>query len=114
MKGQKVVSCGPDTLHLTYREAPGRTPEELSQLLAEFNRLYEIPTDTVTRDRGLSGFADRQVEEPIGASDASPGDGTLLGRPIQARGARKGPFFETSKSDKIIIQTSPNGPKGDI
>lgn len=66
MKGQKVISCGPDTLHLTYKEAPGRTPEEFSQLLAEFNRLYEIPTDTVKRDRGLSGFGSAAIDKSAG------------------------------------------------
>ena len=66
MKGQKVLSCGPDTLHLTYREAPGRTPEELCQLLAEFNRLYDIPTSTVKRDRGLSGFATAAIDKAAG------------------------------------------------
>ena len=66
MKGQKVLSCGPDTIHLTYREAPNRTPEELSQLLAEFNRLYDIPTDAVKRDRGLSGFATAAIDKAAG------------------------------------------------
>ena len=66
MKGQKVVSCGPDTLHLTFMEGAHRTPEELSQLLAEFNRMYEIPTDTVKRDRGLSGFASSAVDKAAG------------------------------------------------
>ena len=66
MKGQKVLGCGPDTLHLTYREAPGKTPEELSQLLAEFAKLYEIPTDTVKRDKGVSGFASAAVDQAAG------------------------------------------------
>ena len=66
MKGQKILSCGPDTLHLTYREAPDKTPEELSQLLAEFNRLYEIPTNTIKRDRGLSGFATAAIDKAAG------------------------------------------------
>jgi hypothetical protein len=66
MKGQKVLGCGPDTLHLTYRETPGKTPEELSQLLAEFNRLYDIPTATVKRDKGLSGFASAAVDKSAG------------------------------------------------
>ena len=66
MKGQKVVSCGPDTIHLTYREAPDKTPEELSQLLAEFNRLYDIPTDAIKRDRGLSGFAGAAIDKAAG------------------------------------------------
>ena len=66
MKGQKVVSCGPDTLHLTYREARNRTPEELSELLGEFNKLYDIPTSTIKRDRGLSGFASAAIDKSAG------------------------------------------------
>ena len=66
MKGQKVLGCGPDTLHLTYRETPGKTPEELSQLLAEFNKIYDIPTATVQRDKGLSGFASAAVDKSAG------------------------------------------------
>ena len=66
MKGQRVVSCGPDTLHLTFMEGAHRTPEELSQLLAEFNRLYEIPSATVRRDKGLSGFASSAIDKAAG------------------------------------------------
>ena len=66
MKGQKVLSCGPDTLHLTYREGPGRSPEELSQLLGEFNRLYDIPTAAIKRDKGLSGFASAAIDKAAG------------------------------------------------
>ena len=66
MKGQKVVSCGPDTLHLTYREGAHRTPEEFSRLLEEFNKLYEIPSATVQRDKGLSGFASSAVDKAAG------------------------------------------------
>ena len=66
MRGQKVLSCGPDTLHLTYREGTGRSPEELSQLLGEFNKLYDIPTAAVTRDRGLSGFAAAAIDKAAG------------------------------------------------
>ena len=66
MKGQKVLGCGPDTLHLTYRETPGKTPEELSQLLAEFAKLYDIPTDSVKRDKGLSGFAASAIDKAAG------------------------------------------------
>ena len=66
MKGQKVLGCGPDTLHLTYRETTGKTPEELSQLLAEFARLYDIPTDSVKRDKGVSGFAAAAIDNAAG------------------------------------------------
>ena len=66
MKGQKILSCGPDTLHLTFREAPDRTPEELSELLAEFNKIYDIPTNTIKRDKGLSGFASSAIDKAAG------------------------------------------------
>ena len=66
MKGQRVVSCGPDTLHLTYREGAHRTPEEFSRLLEEFNKIYEIPSATVQRDKGLSGFASSAVDKAAG------------------------------------------------
>lgn len=66
MRGQKVISCGPDTLHLTYREGGGRTPEELSALLGEFQKMYELPTAAVSRDRGLSGFAAAAVDKAAG------------------------------------------------
>ena len=66
MKGQKVLNSGPDTLHLTYREAPDRRPEELSQLLAEFNKMYDIPTSTIKRDKGISGFASAAVDQSAG------------------------------------------------
>ena len=61
-----TLSCGPDTLHLTFREGGGRSPEELSGLLGEFQRTYELPTATVQRDRGLSGFAAAAVDKAAG------------------------------------------------
>ena len=66
MRGQRVLSCGPDTLHLTYKESPGRSPEELSALLGEFNHQYEIPSSTVQRDKGISGFASAAVDKAAG------------------------------------------------
>lgn len=66
MKGQNVVSCGPDTLHLTFREGPGRSPEELSALIAEFQKLYGLPTAAVKRDKGLSGFASAAIDKAAG------------------------------------------------
>ena len=66
MRGQKVLSCGPDTLHLTYREGPHRSPEELSQLLGEFNQLYDIPTSSIKRDRGISGFSSAAIDKAAG------------------------------------------------
>jgi len=47
-------------------EGAHRTPEELGRLLEEFNRIYEIPTAAVQRDRGLSGFASSAVDKAAG------------------------------------------------
>lgn len=66
MKGQKVLGCGPDTLHLTFKESRDRRPEELVQLLAEFSKLYDIPTAAVQRDKGVSGFASAAVDKAAG------------------------------------------------
>ena len=59
-------TCGPDTVHLTFREGGGRSPEELSSLLAEFQRMYELPTAPVVRDRGVQGFAAAAVDKAAG------------------------------------------------
>lgn len=59
-------TCGPDTVHLTFKEGPGRSPEELSQLLAEFQRMYELPSRAVIRDRGVQGFARAAVDKAAG------------------------------------------------
>ena len=59
-------TCGPDTLHLTYRQGAYRTPEEFTCLLEEFQRTYELPTGKVVRDRGLQGFANSAVDDPAG------------------------------------------------
>ena len=61
-----TISCGPDTIHLTFREGGGRSPEELSGLLGEFQRMYELPSAAVQRDRGLSGFAAAAVDKAAG------------------------------------------------
>ena len=61
-----TLSCGPDTVHLTYREGGGRSPEELSSLLAEFQKLYGLPTAAVRRDRGIQGFAAAAVDQAAG------------------------------------------------
>ena len=47
-------------------EGAHRTPEELGRLLEEFNKIYEIPTAAVQRDRGLSGFASSAVDKAAG------------------------------------------------
>ena len=59
-------TCGPDTLHLSYKQGTHRTPEEFTCLLEEFQRMYELPTGKVVRDRGLQGFANAAVDEPAG------------------------------------------------
>ena len=59
-------TCGPDTLHLTYRQGAYRTPEEFTCLLEEFQRMYELPTGKVVRDRGLQGFGSAAVDDPAG------------------------------------------------
>jgi hypothetical protein len=60
------TTCGPDTLHLTFKQGAYRTPEEFTCLLEEFQRMYELPTGKVVRDRGLQGFANSAVDEPAG------------------------------------------------
>ena len=59
-------TCGPDTVHLTFREGSERSPEELARLLAEFQTQYDLPTSTVIRDRGVQGFANAAVDEAAG------------------------------------------------
>ena len=61
-----TLSCGPDTLHLTYREGGGRSPEDLAAILGEFQNLYELPTAAVKRDRGVQGFAAAAVDQAAG------------------------------------------------
>lgn len=59
-------TCGPDTVHLTFKEGPYRTPEEMAKLLAEFQHQYELPTDSIVRDRGIQGFANAAVDKAAG------------------------------------------------
>ena len=59
-------TCGPDTVHLTFREGGGRSPIELAALLEEFQRSYDLPTAAVVRDRGVQGFANAAVDEAAG------------------------------------------------
>lgn len=61
-----TISCGPDTLHLTYREGGGRSPEELSEIISEFQKLYDLPSAAVIRDRGVQGFAAAAVDSAAG------------------------------------------------
>ena len=59
-------TCGPDTVHLTFKEGGGRSPLELASLLEEFQRSYNLPTNPLVRDRGVQGFANAAVDEAAG------------------------------------------------
>ena len=59
-------SCGPDTLHATFKEGGGRSPTELAALLEEFQRLKDLPTGAVIRDKGVSGFEAAAVDKAAG------------------------------------------------
>ena len=64
--GSTWNTCGPDTAHLTFKEGAGRSPIELAALLAEFQTMYDLPTNPLIRDRGLQGFANAAVDEAAG------------------------------------------------
>lgn len=76
--------CGPDTLHCTFKEGPLRSPAELVTLLQEFQVGYDLPTGTVIRDRGVSGFEAAAVDQAAGLR--------LDWTPIGGEGANKGYF----------------------
>ena len=59
-------TCGPDTVHLTFKEGSHRSPVELSHLLSEFQERYDLPTSAVIRDRGVQGFANAAVDKAAG------------------------------------------------
>ena len=61
-----TLSCGPDTVHLTFKESTGRSPAELASLLEEFQRQYDLPTSAVVSDRGISGFGNSAVDKAAG------------------------------------------------
>lgn len=61
-----VNTCGPDTVHLTFKEGGGRSPLELASLLQQFQSQYDLPTAAVTRDRGVQGFANSAVDQAAG------------------------------------------------
>ena len=63
---KKWESCGPDTLHATFKEGGGRSPTELAALLEEFQRLKDLPTGAVIRDKGVSGFESAAVDKAAG------------------------------------------------
>jgi len=60
------TTCGPDTLHATFKEGAGRSPEDLACLLQEFQVARDLPTSTVIRDRGVSGFEAAAVDQAAG------------------------------------------------
>ena len=64
--GQDWDRCGPDTLHVTFKEGGGRSPLDLASLLQEFQVERDLPTGTVVRDRGVSGFAAAAVDQAAG------------------------------------------------
>jgi len=59
-------TCGPDTIHATFREGGTRTPEDLAALLQEFQLGHDLPTSAVIRDRGVSGFEAAAVDKAAG------------------------------------------------
>ena len=64
--GSKWSTCGPDTAHITFKEGGNRSPIELSHLLAEFQSLYDLPTNPLVRDRGVQGFANAAIDQAAG------------------------------------------------
>ena len=58
--------CGPDTIHVTFKEGPHRTPEDFACLLQEFQVERDLPTSTVIRDRGVSGFENSAIDSAAG------------------------------------------------
>ena len=64
--GSSWNTCGPDTIHLTYREGAGRSPIELAALLGEFQSLHDLPSEPRIRDRGVQGFAHAAVDQAAG------------------------------------------------
>ena len=76
--------CGLDTLHATFKEGPTRKPQELVSLLQEFQMGYDLPTGTVIRDRGVSGFESAAVDSAAGLR--------LDWTPLAGEGVNKGYF----------------------
>ena len=64
--GSSWNTCGPDTVHLTFKEGAHRSPADFVALLAQFQHQYDLPTSAVVRDRGLQGFANAAVDEAGG------------------------------------------------
>lgn len=64
--GEDWNSCGPDTLHATFKEGGFRSPFDLARLLQEFQLERDLPTGQVVRDKGVSGFASAAVDHAAG------------------------------------------------
>ena len=62
----KWTTCGPDTLHCTFKYGAERTPADLAALLHEFQVERDLPTAAVIRDRGVSGFETSAVDQAAG------------------------------------------------
>ena len=70
------TTCGPDTLHVTFKEGPQRSAADLAALLQEFQVERDLPTAAVIRDRGVSGFESAAVDSAAGLRiDWTPIDG---------------------------------------
>lgn len=59
-------TCGPDTVHVTFKEGTGRSPMELASLLDEFQRGYDLPSAVAFGDRGVQGFANSAIDRAAG------------------------------------------------
>lgn len=59
-------TCGPDTVHVTFKEGPYRTPMELASLLDQFQNQYGLPSAVAFGDRGVQGFANSAVDKAAG------------------------------------------------
>ena len=59
-------TSGPDTVHLTFKEGPQRSPIELAALLGEFQAMHDLPSSPIGRDRGVQGFGSAAVDEAAG------------------------------------------------
>jgi hypothetical protein len=58
--------CGPDTLHVTFKEGAYRSPEDFASLLQEFQVERDLPTNAIVRDRGVSGFENSAIDQAAG------------------------------------------------
>lgn len=59
-------SCGPDTIHATFKQGRDRSAQELACLLQDFQNERDLPTAAVIRDQGLSGFENAAIDKAAG------------------------------------------------